>query len=183
MKRLITGCITALVLAAMPVAAFAAAQTPAEAAASVTGQTLEAVIAQKQESGRTYGAIAADAGKLEEFKAQVRQLRLDRVKALVEQGTWTQEQADEWIAAMEQRQAACDGTGNGCGTGNGLRDGTGSGKGTGNGLRDGTGCGNGNGLCDGTGAGAGQGVRGANRGNGTGRGPGNGGRGLGRNRG
>lgn len=157
MKRLITGCITALVLAAMPVAAFAAAQTPAEAAASVTGQTLEAVIAQKQESGKTYGAIAADAGKLEAFKAQMQQLRLDRVKALVEQGKWTQEQADEWIAAMEQRQAVCDGTGSGNGTGNG--------------------------LCDGSGVGAGQGVRGANRGSGTGRGPGNGGQGLGRNRG
>lgn len=85
-KKFIAGCTAAFMLSATSVTAFAAASysTPAEAAAGITG--------------KSYGAIANEAGKLEEFKAEMLQM-------------------------LESRQAVCNGTGNnqgGCGVACGM---------------------------------------------------------------
>lgn len=45
-------------------------KTPADIAASVTGKSVSDVV-QERASGKTYGTIAKDAGKLEEFQAQM----------------------------------------------------------------------------------------------------------------
>mgnify|MGYP003623413978 CR=1 FL=1 len=145
MKKLFSILLVVLLTTAMSVSAFAATySTPADACAGVTGKTLEQVITLRQ-GGKTYGAIAADAGKLEEFKDAVLEIKEDRLKKLVQDGTITQAEADEILEIIKERQAVCDGTGNG-GSGLGL------GLGGGRGRTQGTGRGNG-----GTGRGMGAG--------------------------
>lgn len=112
-KKLFTGCIVCLALAATSVTAFAASAytTPAEAVAGITGRTTDSVIAERTESGKNYGTIAAVAGVLDKFKEEMREMKKDNLAARVETGTITQERADAIIKALEENQAACDGTG------------------------------------------------------------------------
>ena len=122
-------------------------KTPAEAVAGLTGKTVESVIAERQETGKSYGAIAKDAGKLEEFKAENIQIKKDALEARAAAGTLTRERADEIIKAIEANVANCDGTGTdrvgqgygagfggGCGNGNGRGQGGGYGMGYGQGA-------------------------------------------------
>ena len=101
---------------------------PAEIVSGLTGKPIESVIAEKTESGKTYGAIANEANKLDEFKAQMLAKKVEILKEKVSNGTMTQERADAIVAALEANQANCDGTctgGSGAkmGTGNGCRNG------------------------------------------------------------
>jgi hypothetical protein len=97
--------------------------------------------------------MAKDAGKLEEFKAQM----LEQKKAILDQrvkdGKLTQEQADEIYNAIKNNQANCDGTGSaaigrkygaGFGLGSGMGNGQGAGRGAG--MRNGYGMGAGRGM-------------------------------------
>lgn len=133
-------------------------KTPAEITAGLTGQTVEQVIAERA-SGKTYGTIAAEAGKLEEFKAQT----LEQKKAILDQrvadGILTQAQADTIYNSLKTNQAFCDGTGSaaigkssgagfGMGQGQGMGQGAGrKGKSTGQRTGGGLGTGMGNGTC------------------------------------
>lgn len=134
--------------------AFAATlKTPAEISSELTGKTI-AEVTQERSSGKTYGQIANEAGKLDEFKAQV----LGQKKAVLDQrvaeGRLTQEQADEIYNNIKNNQAACDGTGSsGVGrkhcagfvqgncTGGGMMAGKRTGMGVGNGTVGGAGFG------------------------------------------
>lgn len=116
MKKVLIGCGAAAMLAVMPVTAYAkpAYDFPAEAAAGVTGKTLDEVTAMHH-SGRSYGAIAQEAGKLEEFQQAALDSCKEALGLRVTEGTLTQEQADAILAEMVQRQAQCDGSGRAAG--------------------------------------------------------------------
>lgn len=140
----VTALVAAIFVLGTAGAAFAATyKTPAEIVSGLTGKTTDQVSAERV-AGKTYGTIANDAGKLDEFKAQM----LEQKKAILDQRvkdrTLTQERADALYNAIKANQAVCDGTGNA-----GLGMGCGGGTGTG-------GCGMGNGL----GRGAGRGMMG-----------------------
>lgn len=93
-------------------AAYAATfKTPAEIAAEVTGKTVENVQTERAE-GKTYGGIADEEGKLEEFKTQMLEQRKVNLDQRVQEGTLTQEQADQMLERMRENQLSCDGTGN-----------------------------------------------------------------------
>lgn len=85
--------------------------SPAEVVAKLTGNSVENVIATKTESNKTYGSLAAEAGKLEEFKVAVREMKKEKLNAQVQAGTMTQERADAILAKIEENQVNCDGTG------------------------------------------------------------------------
>lgn len=140
-KKLFVACALTLALATTSLTAFAATSynTPAEAAADITGKTVEEVTQQRQ-SGTTYGAIAAEAGKLEEFKQAMQDIYKNALAERVSSGAMTQEQADALLAARAERQSTCDGSasGNGgCGLGLGGGRGMGCGKGSGRGMGNG----------------------------------------------
>lgn len=156
LKKLAIAAVSVAALGAMTITAFAAPAyaTPAEAAAALTGETVDAVTAQHNDSHLTYGQIASEAGKLTEFKAAMLEIRKDTLDKKVADGTLTQARADEILAAIKERQATCDGTGAnktgacfGLGSGNGGANcgdgctGTRQGRGRGNGMR---------GSCNGT---------------------------------
>lgn len=149
-----------LAISVTSIVAFAASayNTPAEAVAGLTGKTVESIIDEKSETGKTYGTIANEAGKLEEFKAENLEIKKEILAQKVAAGTMTQEQADEIIAALQENQANCDGTGAGSAkVGKGLGAGFGKANGQGNGCGNGQGkgqggaghgMGNGNGNCN-----------------------------------
>ncbi|MEA5085204.1 MAG: hypothetical protein VB018_13805 [Lachnospiraceae bacterium] len=111
-KNVIAISAASLVIFATSVTAFATTgyATPAGVLAEITGNTVESVIAQKAETGKTYGSIAVEAGKLDEFKTASLEAKKERLYAQVADGTITQEKADEIIKAIEENQANCDGT-------------------------------------------------------------------------
>ena len=144
-----------MAISATGATAFAASQnnTPAELVAGITGRTVESVVAERTETGRSYGEIASDAGELDEFKAETLQIKKDQLAAQVAAGVMTQERADTIIGALEENQANCDGTGSaGIGKSLGARFGSnGAGMGTGRGTTAGRGRGGqGMGLRDGS---------------------------------
>jgi len=130
--------LAALVVSAMSVTALAASYgTPAEVVAGLTGKSVDSVIEERNDSGKTYGTIANDAGKLDEFKSQMLEQKKELLKEKVAAGTITQERADALIKAMEQNQANCDGTGSerigqkkGAGFGGGMGNGQGRSQGS-----------------------------------------------------
>ncbi len=113
MKKLLTLGTMALLVGATSITAFAASNynTPAEAVAGLTGRTVESLIAERSEMGQTYGAIANAAGKLQEFKTEILQVKTNVLTSKVETGTMTQEQADEIIAVLEANMENCNGSG------------------------------------------------------------------------
>jgi hypothetical protein len=106
------------------------------------------VTAERSESGKTYGTIAAEAGKLADFKTRMLEAKKAALKEKVTAGTMTQERANAVIAAMEQNQANCDGTGSGR-IGQSMGAGFGGGMGNGQGRGQG-GTGRGQGICGGS---------------------------------
>lgn len=156
-------------------------RTPADIVASLTGKAVANVIQERSETGKTFGMLAAEAGKLEEFKSEMLAAKEEVLNENVENGVISPDQADEILNTIEANQAVCDGTGNGAGLGcvYGSGAGNGPGCGYGNGAGNGNGCGYGNGAGNGPGCGYGNGA-----GSGLGRGNGNGwGRGQGAGRG
>lgn len=142
-KKLVAVGAMITLVGATSLTAFAASDfaTPAEVLASLTGRTVEDVVSEKTETEKTYGTLANEAGKLDEFKAEVTVMKSDRLAERVAAGTMTQERADEITAAMLENQENCDGTG----TGNdGVRLGAGFGQGSGNMQGNGAGSGQGN---------------------------------------
>lgn len=140
------------IIATSTVAYAVTAKTPADIAAGLTGKTVTQVTTERA-TGKTYGTIAKDAGKLTEFKAQM----LVEQKAILDQRvkdkTLTQAQADTIYNTIKTNQATCDGTGtvaigkkNGVGFGCGSGNGAGMGMGSGNGMRNGAGAGMGRGA-------------------------------------
>lgn len=135
MKR-ITSLIAIVGLISISGAAFAAElQSPGQIAATLTGKPVAELAAERAE-GKTYGTIAQEAGKLEEFQ----KLMLEQKKAILEQrvkdGVLTQAEADAILERIEANQAVCDGTG---GNQLGRAGGAGFGMGMGGGLRGGQG--------------------------------------------
>lgn len=156
----------AAVLGAGGAAYAAASLTPAEIAANLTGKSV-AELQQQRQAGKTYGAMASEAGKLEEFRAQMLEQKKVILDERVAAGKLTQEQANTMYQNMQQHQADCDGTcdgsarlgqkggagfgrGAGPGSGNGNGQGPGNKQGSGNGMGNGQGLGNRAGNCDGT---------------------------------
>ena len=143
MKTLIVMSALVVVLGVAGVAYATDDKTPADIAAAVTGKSITDVNAERAE-GKSYGTIANEAEKLDEFKAQLLEQRKARLDQRVKDGQITQEQADESYNTIKNNQATCDGTGNGQGAGSGR--GQGMGRGTGNA----------NGSCNGKGSGIGR---------------------------
>lgn len=140
------------------------AASAADIVSGLTGKTTDELI-QERAAGKTYGTIAKEADKLEEFQAQM----LEQKKAVLDQrvkdGTLTQQRADEIYDAIKNNQTSCEGSGSAAigkeygacfGQGSGMGNGNGIGRGKGNGSRNGLGqgkmAGRGNGLCNGYGA-------------------------------
>ena len=109
--------------------------TPAGIVAGLTGKSVEQVTAERA-AGKTYGTIASEAGKLDEFKAETLELRKAILDQRVKDGNLTQAQADAVYNTMKANQAICDGTGS---ARMGLGNGTGQGIGAGAGRRNGGG--------------------------------------------
>ena len=134
---MIVGTVMVLIVAASVTAYAATASTPAEILADLTGQSVDEVVAERIETGSTYGAMADEEGVLDEFKSLLLEQRKTALEKRVNEGTMTQERAEAIIERMETNQATCDGNCEDC-IGQGLGYGA-SGEGQGLGLGQGNG--------------------------------------------
>jgi hypothetical protein len=116
-----------------------ATKTPADITSGLTGKTIEEVTKERA-SGKSYGTIAKEAGKLEEFKTESLKQKKAILDQRVKEGSLTQAKADEIYNSIVNNQGTCDGTG---GTGIGKMNGAGFGQGMGKGqgMGNGAGCG------------------------------------------
>ena len=143
LKKVTAIMVAIFVLGTAGAAIAATYKSPADIVSGLTGKTVDELYKEKA-AGKTYGNIASDAGKLEEFKVQMLEQKKASLDQQVKDGTLSQERADEIYNAIKANQAICDGTGN-----------------SGLGMRSGAGCGSGGcGMGDGQGRGAGRGMGG-----------------------
>lgn len=114
-KKIIILVVLVVVFSAISITAFAISdyKTPAEALAALTNRTVESVKTERKETGKSFGKIAKEADKLDEFKLERIQIFKDRVNEKVLEGKITQEQADNILQAIDNKQANCDGNGAG----------------------------------------------------------------------
>jgi hypothetical protein len=148
-KKTVAMLVSAFVISAAGMVYAADIKTPADIAAALTGKSVSDVN-KERETGKTYGTIAKDAGKLEEFQVQMLEQRKAVLDQRVKNGEITQQQADDIYNAIKNNQATCDGTGDaklgkqyGMWRGNGQGTGRGRGQGMmGRGARLGNGSGN-----------------------------------------
>ena len=153
-KKIMVVAAVVSVLGAAGIAYAVDIKTQADITAGLTGKSVTDVTKERAE-GKTYGTIAKEAGKLDEFKTQMLERRKAVLDKRVKEGEITQLKSDEIYNAIKNNQATCDGTGNakigknygarfGNGQGAGLGRGIGEGRGSGNGGCSGAGCGMGN---------------------------------------
>ncbi len=125
LKKLVVTGIMILAIGATSITAFAYSyDSPADVVADLTGETVESILSEKRETGKTYGQIADEAGKLKEFRQEMIEAKKAILEERVAAGLLTQEEADEIIKAIEENQAFC----NGAGTKIGRRMGAGFGR-------------------------------------------------------
>lgn len=130
-KKLAAVMIAVVVLGTAGAVFAAAGGTPADIASALTGKTVEDLYAERA-AGKTFGTIASEAGKLDEFKGQMLEARKAVLDQRVKDGTLTQAQADEILNRINENQATCDATGSkGVGQEAGLRMGAAKGAGQG----------------------------------------------------
>jgi hypothetical protein len=152
MKKIVAVVVSVCVIGAAGMAYAADIKTPADIAAALTGKSVTDVTKEKVE-GKTYGTIAKEAGKLDEFKAEMLEQRKAVLDQRVKDGEITQQQADDIYNAMKNNQATCDCTGTArmgrqAGMGKGKGQGNAGGRGQGQGMMGrGAGMGNGSAGC------------------------------------
>ena len=139
-KKLIAAATIVGVLGVTGTAYAESVSTPAGIAAGLTGKSVEEITALRA-AGTTYGAIANEAGKLDEFKAQTLEQKKIILDQRVKDGRLTQAQADQIYASIKTNQVNCDATGcagigkrNGVGFGQGMGMGKGAGQYNGGGF-------------------------------------------------
>ena len=124
-------------------AAATGATTPAGIVAGLTGKSVDAVTAERA-TGKTYGTMAQEAGKLDQFKTENLAQKKVMLDQRVTEGNLTKAQADATYKSIEANQATCDGSGsakigqkNGMGFGQGMGAGQHNGGGMGRGMNTG----------------------------------------------
>ena len=156
LRKVVTASLLVAAMGVTSVTVFAASKygSPAEAAAALTGKSVEEVLQIRQEENKTLGTQVDEVGKLDEFQLEILEQKKEILQERVADGRLTQEQADEILANIETNQATCDGTG----LGQGMMNGTGFGYGNCNGRGNGSGQGMMNGYGQGMMNGYGQGM-------------------------
>jgi hypothetical protein len=152
-KKILAGTTIALSLLVSGTALAASYGSPAEIVSGLTGKTTQQVYEQRA-TGKTYGQIASDSGKLADFQKEMLEYKKSIIEQRVKDGTMTKENGDAFLKELEQRIADCDGTpdpnrerlGQKYGGGIGFCGGQGQGQGQGQGMGFGRGRGAGNGM-------------------------------------
>lgn len=113
MKRWQKVLITGLLSLGVATTAFATSNytNPAQIVAALTNRSVDSVVDERYQTGKTFGMIADEAGKLAEFKQEMLELKKDELAKCVQEGSMSQERANQIIERIKERQEYCDGEG------------------------------------------------------------------------
>lgn len=112
LKRIMAMVTVLVVVTAAGMALASEILTPPKIVANLTGKTADEVEAARA-SGQTYGGMAKAAGKLDEFKKETLAYKKEILDQKVQEGLLTAAERDEIYQKLEERQAYCDGSGQG----------------------------------------------------------------------
>ncbi|MDQ0148996.1 hypothetical protein ACFO6R_05300 [Eubacterium multiforme] len=95
------------------ITAFASSKynSPADIVSELTGRTTESIIEEHTSKNKTYGTIAKEASKLNEFKKENIKFKKEQINEKVANGTLTKAEGEKIIKDLETNQANCDGNG------------------------------------------------------------------------
>ena len=126
LRNIIAAGALTLAMGVTSITVFAAAKydSPQEALSGITGKTVEEITEERYEEGKTFGEIAAEAGKLDEFKEEMFEQKKEVIEERVTEGSLSRERADEILYNIENNQENCNGSGFG-GRGRGMMGGRG----------------------------------------------------------
>lgn len=111
--KIILAIAVAAAVLTMTGAAFAADfKTPLEIVSQLTGKSAESLNTERAE-GKTYGAIAKENGKLDEFKKEMQEQKKAILDQRVADGKLTREEADKIYNMLKENMETCDGSGSG----------------------------------------------------------------------
>lgn len=114
LNKIIISGLAVLTIIATSITAFAFTyNSPAEIVANLEGKPVEEIIANRYESGKTYGQIAYDEGLWEEYRNEMNENKKAFLDEKVIEGVITQEEANQYYNNMIERQEYCQGNGNG----------------------------------------------------------------------
>lgn len=110
MKRWQKVLLTGLLSLGVVTTAFATSNytNPAQIVAALTNRSVDSVVDERYQTGKTFGMIANEAGKLAEFKQEMLELKKDELAKCVQEGSMSQERADQIIERIKERQEYCD---------------------------------------------------------------------------
>lgn len=110
-SKIIAGGTLAVAMGVTSLTAFAAAKydNPWEALAGITGKTEEEIEKEHWEEGKMLYEIAEEEGKLEEFRAEVKEQKEELIEERVSEGTLSRERADEILENIENGTGPCFG--------------------------------------------------------------------------
>lgn len=135
-KKLAVIGVMVLAISVTSITAFAYSyETPADVVADLKGETVESILSERRQTGKTYGQIANEIEKLEEFQDEILKIKKAILDERVAAGLLTQKEADEILKALEVNQAFCYGLGGGIGRRMGIGFGRVNGYGRGMGWR------------------------------------------------
>jgi len=101
---------TAALSVVLTTAAFAANYAnPGEIVSALTGKT-QVEITTERSQGKTYGQIAQENGKLEQFQNEMLEYKKSLIDERVKAGVISEENGQALKKAIEERMAACTGT-------------------------------------------------------------------------
>lgn len=120
LNKILIAILVLLAILAASITAFAVTKrTPAEIAADFAGKSVEEIVEERFESGKTYGQIAYEYD--EDAWKNFRNEMLENKKAIldksVDDGILSREEADEILKNIEEMQEYCIETGGGFGKG------------------------------------------------------------------
>lgn len=139
-KKLVGIILSVFVIATITVIIVTAANmNNAEIIAELSGDSIESIVNERSETGKTYGAIVNESGYLAQFKEKSLEMKKEILNERVAEGSITQERANEIIDSIESNLENCDGSGvrehaQNKGSGFGGFNGNGKANGQGNGL-------------------------------------------------
>lgn len=92
-------------------AAYSSSDSPVTVLSNLTGKSADILAERKMNTGKSFGQIASEEGKLIEFRHEMFKMKKNLVLKQAEAGAISEKEARDIIADIERCKVCCDGKG------------------------------------------------------------------------